>query len=268
MTKYPEMKKANLFLIAGLAALTAGVANAQTPPTPPTFGAAIPGQCVLDEQAAMTNSAIGKAASQRLVQLKSVVDGELQQQGTALETEYKTLAAGQAAQSATPAGKTAWENKAQAWAKKRDAFQAKVQQRQQEMQYTQQEVMAAIFSKLIPNINAVVTQKGCSTVVSASSLLSYDSTTPGADGKPVSSKFTYVNPAMDITSAVVQKIDSTGELLPAFDRVSLDQPAAQGAAAAPAGTPRPAAAAPKPAAPKPAAAAPKPAATGTAPKPN
>lgn len=263
------MKHANLFLIAGLAALTAGAANAQTAaaPTPPTFGAAIPGQCVLDEQAAMANSAIGKAASQRLVQLKSNVDAELQQQGTALETEYKTLADNQKTQAATPAGKTAWETKAQAWAKKRDAFQGKVQQRQQEMQYTQQEVMAAIFSKLIPNINAVVTQKGCSTVVSAASLLSYDTTTTGADGKPVAQKFTYVNPAMDITSAVVQKIDSTGELLPAFDRVSLDQQAAPGAAAAPA-APRPAAAAPKPAAPKPAAAAPKPAATGTAPKPN
>lgn len=259
------MKKAKLFLIAGLAALTAGAANAQTAaaPTPPTFGAAIPGQCVLDEQTAMTNSAMGKAASQRLVQLKSVVDGELQQQGTALETEYKTLAASQKTQAATPAGKTAWETKAQDWAKKRDAFQSKVQQRQQEMQYTQQEVMAAIFSKMIPNINAVVTQKGCSTVVSASSLLSYDTTTTGADGKPVAQKFTYVNPAMDITSAVVQKMDSTGELLPAFDRVSLDQQAAaQGAAAAPAGTAKPAAAAPKPA-----AAAPKPAA-GTAPKTN
>lgn len=265
------MKKANLFLIAGLAALTAGAANAQTAPaapTPPTFGAAIPGQCVLDEQVAMTTSAMGKAASQRLVQLKSNVDGELQQQGTALETEYKTLAASQKTQAATPAGKTAWETKAQDWAKKRDAFQAKVQQRQQEMQYTQQEVMSAIFSKMIPNINAVVTQKGCSTVVSASSLLSYDTTTAGADGKPVAQKFTYVNPAMDITTAVVQKMDSTGELLPAFDRVSLDQQAAPGAAAAPAGTPKPAAAAPKPAAPKPAAAAPKPAATGTAPKPN
>lgn len=254
------MKTSNLFLLVSLAALTAGAANAQTSPTPPTFGAAIPGQCVLDEQAAMTNSAMGKAASQRLVQLKSVVDGELQQQGTALETEYKTLASSQKTQAATPAGKTAWETKAQDWAKKRDTFQGKVQQRQQEMQYTQQEVMAAIFSKMIPNINAVVTQKGCSTVVSASSLLSYDSTTAGSDGKPVSTKFTYVNPAMDITTAVVQKMDSTGELLPAFDRVSLDQaaaPVAQGAA-------RPAATS----APKPVTPAAKPATTGTAPKPN
>lgn len=219
------MKKSNLFLIAGLAALAAGAAQAQTTPTPPTFGAAIPGQCVLDEQTAVSQSAMGKAAAERLVQLKSVVDGELQQQGTTLETEYKALAASQKTQSATPAGKTAWETKAQDWAKKRDTFQQKVQQRQQEMQYTQQEVMAAIFSKMIPNINAVVTQKGCSTVVSASSLLSYDSTTTGADGKPVSTKFTYVNPAMDITTAVVQKMDSTGERLPAFERVNLDQQA-------------------------------------------
>ncbi len=236
------MKKSNLLFIASVMALTvAGAANAQTaapataapaPPTPPTFGAAVPGQCVLDEQTAMGTSKMGVAAAGRLSQLKGVVDGELQQQGQALEAEYKQLAATQKTSYATPAGKQGWDGKAEAWGKKRDAFQAKVQQRQQEMQYTQQEVMSAIFSKMIPNINAVVTAKGCSTVVAASSLVHYDLNNNAA-GQPTQSTFTYVNPAMDITSAVVQKMDSTNELLPAFERVSLDQQAA-GAPAAPA----------------------------------
>ncbi len=237
------MKKSNLLLIASLMALTvAGAANAQTtaaaapatpaPPTPPTFGAAIPGQCVLDEQVAMGTSKMGVAAAGRLGQLKGVVDGELQQQAQALDTELKQLQATQKTAYATPTGKQAWDSKGEAWGKKRDAFQAKVQQRQQEMQYTQQEVMSAIFSKMIPNINAVVTAKGCSTVVAASSLLHYD-TTNNVGGQPTQSTFTYVNPAMDITTAVVQKMDSTGEVLPAFDRVSLDQQAGAAAPAAP-----------------------------------
>ncbi|MDV6329316.1 OmpH family outer membrane protein [Asticcacaulis sp. 201] len=233
------MKKTSLFVIACAGALIAGQALAQSAapaaataaPTPPTFGAAVPGQCVLDEQSAMSTSAMGKAASDRLVQLKAQVDAELSAEGKAIEDEYKALTASQKTSSATPAGKTAWEGKAQAWEGKRQAFQAKVQQRNQEMQYTQQEVMQAIFSKMIPQINAVVTQKACATVLSADSLLHYESSA-NTNGGSTQTSFLYANPAMNITSAVVQKMDASGELLPTFNRVSLDQPAA-GAGAAP-----------------------------------
>lgn len=237
------MKKTSLFLITSAAVLMCGagqvMAQAAAPapaaaapaaPTPPTFGAAVPGQCVLDEQTAMSTSAMGKSASDRLIQLKAAVDAELGGEGQAIETEYKTLAAGQKAAEATPAAKTAWQSKAEAWEKKRQAFQAKVQQRNQEMQYTQQEVMQAIFQKMIPNINAVVTQKSCATVLSADSLLHYDMTTNTA-GANSQTSFLYANPAMNITTAVVQKMDSTGEKLPSFDRVKLDQPAAGAAPA-------------------------------------
>ena len=253
------MKHTKMLLLAGAAALVAGAAQAQTaatPPTPPTFGAPIQGQCVLDVQQAMVDSTMGKAAQDRLGQLKAVVDSELQQQASALEAEMKSLQAQQ--KTVTPATKSALEAKAQAWGQKRDAFQAKVQQRQQEMQYTQQETMAILFQKMVPHINSVVTAKGCATVVQADSLLHYDA--PGANNGP-STTFVYANPAMNITSAVVQKMDTSGDTLPQIDRVSLDQQQAQaapsaGAAAAPA--------APRPAAPKPAApAAP---AAGTAPK--
>jgi Skp family chaperone for outer membrane proteins len=234
------MKKASLFLITSAAVLMCGagqvMAQAAAPaaapaaPTPPTFGAAVPGQCVLDEQTAMSTSAMGKSASDRLIQLKAAVDAELGGEGQAIETEYKALAAGQKAAEATPAAKTAWQGKAEAWEKKRQAFQAKVQQRNQEMQYTQQEVMQAIFQKMIPNINAVVTQKSCATVLSADSLLHYDMTTNTA-GANSQTSFLYANPAMNITTAVVQKMDATGEKLPTFDRVKLDQPAAGAAPA-------------------------------------
>ncbi len=243
------MKNTNLILAAVSAmALIAGAAGAQTAapaapaaPTPPTFGAAVPGQCVLDTQSAMADSAMGKAAADRLGQLKAQVDSELQSQSAALDTEYKTLASTQKAQAATPTTKTAWEGKAQAWSQKRDAFQQKVQQRQQEMQYTQQEVMAAIFQKMVPSINAVVTTKSCATVIQADSLLHYEA--PGANNAQPTS-FVYANPSMNITQSVIQKMDASGELLPSFDRVSLDQQ--QGAPAAPRPATAPAAgAAPK-----------------------
>lgn len=249
------MKHTKMFLLAGAAALVAGAAQAQTaatPPAPPTFGAPIQGQCVLDVQEAMADSAMGKAASDRLGQLKAVVDSELQQQAQALEAEMKSLQAQQ--KTVTPATKPALEAKAQAWGQKRDAFQAKVQQRQQEMQYTQQEAMAVLFQKMVPHINSVVTAKSCATVVQSDSLLHYDA--PGANNGP-STTFVYANPAMNITSAVVQKMDASGDTLPQIDRVSLDQQQGQGAPSAGAAAPRPAA--PKPAAP----AAP---AAGTAPK--
>ncbi|MGN6210628.1 OmpH family outer membrane protein [Asticcacaulis sp.] len=231
------MKKASLFLIASAAVLMAGagtqvLAQAAAPaaaapvaPTPPTFGAAVPGQCVLDEQTAMSTSNMGKSASDRLVQLKGQVDAELGAEGKAIEDEYKALAASQKTSAATPAGKTAWEGKAQAWEEKRQKFQAKVQQRNQEMQYTQQEVMQAIFQKMIPQINAVVTAKSCATVLSADSLLHYDMTA-NTNGAATQTSFLYANPAMNITTDVVAKMNASGETLPAFDRVKLDQPAA------------------------------------------
>jgi len=240
------MKKSSLILLVSAAALAGATgAVAQTAPTPPTFGAAVPGQCVLDAQTALTSSNMGKAAVDRLGQLNSAVDSELQPEAQALQADYKTLAAEQKA-ATTPAAKQAFDQKAEAWSNRRDALQQKMQLRQQEMQTTQQQVFSAIFQKMIPSINAVVTQKQCATVISSDALLHYDA--PGAAGAEPTS-IVYANPAMNITNDVVAKMNASGETLPAFDRAHLGG----------AQTGAPAAAAPKPAAPKPAA--PKPAAS-------
>ena len=232
------MKKSSLLItlsVLSMAAMTGQVlAQAAAPvaapalPTPPTFGAPLAGQCVLDTGTAISDSAMGKAASTRLQQLGGIVQSELSTDETSLDTEGKALADQQkaaTAPTATTAVKQAFSTKAQAWEQKRQILQAKAQQRQQEMQETAQSARQAIFVKMIPQINAVVTAKGCSTVVSADSLVSY--TMPGANNTATS--FVYVNPAMDITSAVVQKLDATGDVLPPFQRVDLSQ---QGAAPA------------------------------------
>ena len=244
------MKKSSLTLLVSamaLAGATAAVAQTAAP-TPPTFGTAVAGQCVLDEQTAMGTSNMGKAASDRLQQLKAAVDSELQPEATSLETEYKTLQAEQKT-ATTPAAKQAFDQKAAAWSDKRDQFQQKAQLRQQEMQVTQQQVFSAIGQKMLPSVNAVVTQKQCATVMASDSLLHYEAPGATAGADPVS--IIYANPAMNITADVVAKMNATGETLPAFDRAHLggQQGGAAPAAAAPAA--RPAAA--KPAAAKPAA---------------
>ena len=243
------MKKTSLTLLVSVLALAgASAAVAQTAaPTPPTFGAAAAGQCVLDEQTALATSNMGKAASDRLQQLKAAVDAELQPEASSLETEYKTLATEQKS-ATTPALKQAFDQKAAAWSDKRDQFQQKAQQRQQEMQVTQQQVLAAIFQKMIPSINATVTQKQCSTVISADSLLHYEAPAASAGAEPTS--FVYANPAENITSDVVAKMNASGETLPPFNRATLGGQQGAPAAAAPAA--RSAAPAARPAA-KPAA---------------
>ncbi len=228
------MKKSSLTLLVSVMALAgASAAVAQTAtPTPPTFGAAVPGQCVLDEQTALGTSNMGKAASDRLQQLKAAVDSELQPEATSLETEYKSLQAEQKT-ATTPALKQAFDQKAAAWSDRRDQFQQKAQLRQQEMQQTQQQVLAAIFQKMIPSINTVVTQKQCSTVISADSLLHYEGPGATAGSEPVS--FVYANPASNITANVVAAMNASGETLPPFERAHLGNGApAAGAPARPA----------------------------------
>jgi Skp family chaperone for outer membrane proteins len=197
----------------------------------------------------MQDSAMGKQASDRLVQLKSQSDAELQQAANSLQAEAKSLEAQQ--KTVTAATKAAFESKVEAFGQRRDLFQQKVQQRNQEMQYTNQLAMQILFQKMLPHINSVVTARGCATVVQADSLLHYDA--PGANNGP-STPFVYANPAMNITSAVVEKMNAANEPLPQIDRVNLDQ---QQQAAPQQSAPAPAA---RPAAPKPAAPA------GTAPK--
>ncbi len=233
------MKK-SLLLTAAALTLTAFGAHAQaaaptspvaapsvsTPPPPPTFGSAVPGQCVLDVSTAMASSQLGKAAAARLQQLGAVVQSELSTDDSSLSTEYKGLQDSQKT-ATTATAKAAWDAKEQAFEQKYQDFQKKQQQRSQEMQYTQQSVMSWIFTQMIVPINQVVTARGCSTVINSDSLLHYSQ--PDSNGQ-TQADFLYTNPAMNITSDVVAKLDAANITLPQIDRANLDQQ--QGAAPA------------------------------------
>lgn len=222
------MTKTSLVALVGVLALTAsGQAFAQATPTPPTFGAAIPGQCVLDTGKALADSKLGQQANARLAQLQAQVKAEVGGESEALQAEEKQLQDTQKTATATEAGKKQWEGKVQAWAAKGEAWQRKVQLREEELRYTSQIAINAVMEKMIPQINAVVSQKQCSMVVRAEGLLQYQAS--GPNNQPV--EVVYVNPAMDITAAVVQKMDAAGDQLPQINRVNLEQQAAQAQAA-------------------------------------
>lgn len=203
-------------------------AAAPQPIAAPNFGAAIPGQCYINQTAIIGYSNMGRTAQDRLVQIRAMVDAELQPEGEGLQKEYEGLLAQQ--KSLTPSTKPQWEAKAKAFSDKQQAFEQKVQLRQEEMQRTSQGVMSAIFQNSIPYINQVVTARGCSTVMTVDGLLQYDVTSQAANGQVQQSTFVYVNPAMDITKDVITKMDSSGVTLPAFNRVEIKP---QQAAAAP-----------------------------------
>jgi Skp family chaperone for outer membrane proteins len=194
--------------------------------TPPAFGAAIPGQCFINQAAINQMSSMGQAAAKRMEQLGAQVKAELDTEGATLEKEFNEIKA--AEKTTPPAQKATWEKRARDWTDKQQKFAAKAELRNRELQATGEQVSDAISARAIPHINSVVTSRACAYVVSVDALLAFGFTSE-KDGKQQMSTFVYANPAMDITRDVVSKMDSSGEKLPTFDRI---QARPQGQAAA------------------------------------
>jgi Skp family chaperone for outer membrane proteins len=123
----------------------ASTAFAQTPaaaPATPAGGPPIPGVCVFYRDAAIANSMVGKAMTERMKTLVTYVQAELQPEGTALQTEEKALE-----------GMT------------QEQLQANQQQRNQELQATQAEQVQNILQQADPIINAVYSERKCSLLI-------------------------------------------------------------------------------------------------------
>ncbi|MBC7667598.1 OmpH family outer membrane protein [Caulobacter sp. DWR2-3-1b2] len=195
---------------SGLAALTmASGAFAQTaPPTAAptvTHGAPIAGVCVFSSQGAVGASLVGKSVDARLKVIISQVNAELTAERTSLDTDAKALDGkkGTLEQSALEQQAAALQVRANAW-------QRKGQQRQREVEATEQKQIARVYQELEPAIRQAYQAKTCSILIERESVL-------------------VVNPAMDITGAVVTATDARIKTL-TFDRERLDQ-AAPGAQA-------------------------------------
>ncbi len=198
--------------LSSLALATAASAQAAAPAAAPaSSGPVIPGVCTYFAERAVGTSAVGKSFQDRMRQLVSAVQAELQADQTSLESEQNRLRA---------LSKEQIQAQAPGFQQKVAAFEQKRNQRSQELQSTQQRQLQKIATELDPILQQVYTERGCGIMFERSQLV-------GA------------SQGMDVTDLVVQRLNAKVSALPAFDRDHLDQ---QQAAAAPA------AAAPAPAA--------------------
>jgi outer membrane protein len=202
--------KINLFTAAALGAVTAlsfaQAAGAQAA-QPPVFGltASAAGVCVVSSAALLGDSSVGTSIENRMKQLVSAVNAEVSTEQTAIETEKKSIEAAAKA-ATTPAQQGPLQTRAQALQTRFDNLQRKAQQRDAELRQTQAKAVGRVGDAARPLIRSVANSKNCGLVLDSNSV---------ADA----------NPAMDITSAVVQQLNSN---LPSitFDREHLDTPAA------------------------------------------
>ncbi len=172
-------------------------------------GPAIPGLCVFSKEGVVANSAVGKYVLQRLQQLQSQAQAEVQAESTALQTDAKTLE-GQRATLTTEV----LQQRALTLQQRDAALQRKAEQRGRELDLTQQNAFGRVMTEATPLLRIVYTSRQCSLLLDANGVM-------GA------------NAAFDITPDVIRQLDAKITTFP-FDRARLEQPAAAGAAAQPA----------------------------------
>ena len=185
----------------------AGLAQAQTAArpaapaqsqVPPPQGPAIAGVCVLSNEAAVYNSAVGKAMVARLAQLNSQAEAEIKGLQGVLQTDARALEAKKATLAADQ-----YQQQGQALQQRANDLQRTAQIRQREMQLTQEKALQTFGLSMDPIVRQVFSQRSCSVLLSENSLI-------------------YPAPAMDITGQVVQGLNAKIQSFP-FDREHLDQ---------------------------------------------
>ena len=180
------------------AAATAAPAAAPAPPPPLQLGAAIPGVCVFSEEAAVSQSSAGRTINDRMKQLAAQMQAELGPEQTSLDADIKAFKA--LPQDQQQAQGPALQQRVQ-------DFEGKRQLRQRELETTLRKAIGRVDGELEPIIRVVVTTKSCGLLLKADSAIYA------------------ANPLMDITSAVIEKLNTK---LPSvtFDREKLDAQAA------------------------------------------
>jgi outer membrane protein len=174
---------------------------ASPPPPPLTHGPPIAGLCVYSDDGAMGGSLVGRAAAARLKQLQAQVAAELQGEDTVIVTDANALIAKKA--TLTPDQFQAQAAPIQA---RKDAWNAKAALRQRELEATGQEASQQIHQRIDGILRGIYQQRACSILLR---------------GEAVAA----VNPAMDLTPAVVTQLDVAMPTI-TFDRKVLP---AQGA---------------------------------------
>ncbi len=190
-------------LAAGAVSSAAVAAPAAAPAASATIatGPAISGICIVNNDYILGGSQVGKFVITRLQQLKSQVDAEINSEGSALQTDAKTLQGQRASLS-----KDQYEQKIGALQVRDQALQRKIQQREREMQATQEKAFGTIGQQADPIVRQVIGEKTCSLVLNGAAVV-------------------VANPAMDLSPTIVQRLDAKIQQF-AFEREHLDAAAA------------------------------------------
>lgn len=174
-------------LFAGQAA-----AQAQGPANP---GPAIPGVCVFHNERLLAQSTVGQSVQTGMRTLSQQVSGELQPYAQSIEAEITALEQGRG---------TIPE---QEFAQRSQALQQRIgearqleAQRQQELEYTLNLQLRAIAQATDPILVAVYQERGCGLLLSREAVIE-------------------MNPAMDITDVVIQRLNAALPSL-SFSRMS------------------------------------------------
>ena len=181
------------------AAATSAPAAAPAPPPPPLqLGAGIPGVCVFSEEAAVSRSSAGDTINKRMQQLGAQVQAELGPEQTSLDADIKAFKA--LPQDQQQAQGPALQQRVQ-------DFEGKRALRQRELETTLRKAIGRVEGELEPIIRVVVASRSCGLLLKADNAIYA------------------ANPTMDITSAVIEKLNTK---LPSvtFDREHLDAQAA------------------------------------------
>ncbi len=181
------------------AAATSAPAAAPAPPPPPLqLGAGIPGVCVFSEEAAVSRSSAGDTINKRMQQLGAQVQAELGPEQTSLDADIKAFKA--LPQDQQQAQGPALQQRVQ-------DFEGKRALRQRELETTLRKAIGRVDGELEPIIRVVVASRSCGLLLKADNAIYA------------------ANPTMDITSAVIEKLNTK---LPSvtFDREHLDAQAA------------------------------------------
>jgi Skp family chaperone for outer membrane proteins len=166
------------------ASALAGAAAAQTPAAQAniTHGAPIAGVCAFDNEELLARSTAGQSVQTGMQRLLQEVQGELAPYATSIQTELQQLQQG--GETADPDGS------------RRRALQARAEEAQQleqtrrnELQYTQGVQLQTIGQAVEPLVVALYQERGCSILLNRSSVYS-------------------LNPAMDITQDVIQRLNT------------------------------------------------------------
>lgn len=166
-----------------LATVVSSVAAAQTPAAAQvTHGAPVTGVCIYSPQRVLAQSTAGQSLQTGLQRLVQEVQGELQPYGSAIQTEVQALQQG--GQAADPDG-----SRRQALQQRIDEAQQLEQTRQNELRYTELMQTQAIGQASSPIIQSLYQQRGCSVLIDRASVF-------------------LANPAMDITDAVIQQLNT------------------------------------------------------------